>query len=152
MSTGAGFYRAGGAWAGFGAPSTPAADEPLDAAPAYDPYARTVPFTSDGAARAAHWVDQTVAVLLGLALGAMASRPDDGVDIEQIRGATDDNRPTVLADVVNRALRTLLAKRAISIQYVHILSHRPGSDVFEVGYKNLVAPGNPDRTFRKAEA
>lgn len=151
--SGAGGGRAGSPWAGHLAPGASYGTEPMALAPAYDPEVRAIPQNADGTTQTVHWVDQAVAVCLGNALGDIPARPETGVDYAKLKGATADNLVTVLSDAVNVALASLLARRAISITYVRVLRAGAGSTVYEVGYKNLVAPsGTGDRTFRKASA
>lgn len=144
---GAGARKGGDLWAGHELPADAVVLVPLTAAPAYDSWARTIPYDADGRAQQVHWVDQTVAVRLSVSKGKIAAAPEVGLDWAQLKLATTDNLDVVADDVVRQALKDLLDRRAVLL--VRILAERDGARGrirLDVTYTNRLLPNPRPRT------
>lgn len=114
---GAGSFAAGSTPAGFDNPVQQARIVPvLPAAVLYDPLTRSLPLDANGQVQSVHPVDQEVARMLTIPLGAIAGDPDSGLDVVMLkRPVSPAQVPNLISLVVKKALKRLLDAGDIKI-------------------------------------
>jgi phage gp46-like protein len=136
----AGFFYAGAGFAGadpVAAPSTPAVVLQTSNAALYDLATRSVPRDENGLVKRVHWVDQAVALALGVSLGALPSSPTIGHRLRQIKRAAGPKLATEAEDAVNEALADLLDRGDIAIITISVTTSVRSQIIVAVTYVNL---------------
>jgi hypothetical protein len=99
---------------------------------------RGFPYAPDGTLRGAHAVDQEVHLALGIAYGSIASAPEIGHTIGEVRALQGVRTREDVADRVRRALRHPLERGDIELRRVEVtLPPPPGRLIVVVEYTNL---------------
>lgn len=94
----------------------------IGSAPQFDPYNRQYVLTADLGVAQDDPIWHRVSHLLGIALGELASTPDDGFDVESIRRSTKVTALRAATDAVQRALKPLLDNGDVEIVKVTVIT------------------------------
>jgi len=143
---GLGSYPAGSTLGGVDVNAFSAATAVFSASAKWDPNQRVVVLNSDGTVATVHYVDQQVALALGIELGSIPSAPSVGIRLSNIRAASAATFDLAVRDSTVGALAALLRVRAITlgdpVTRIDIVSQYDpaGNSRWAVNYQNLLAP------------
>lgn len=137
----AGSYAAGSGFAGadpVAAWSDPPKVIQTSNAALWDLSTRTVSRDeATGLVKRIHWVDQAVALALGVPLGSLPSSPNLGHRLRLIKRAAGPQLEAQVVDAVNLALADLLERRDISLISIVVNTTTRSQIVVAVSYVNL---------------
>lgn len=118
---------------------------PRQASAKYNATSKTAVVLSDGSIAVVHYVDQQVALALGVELGTIPSAPTIGIDLSRVRRATKATFQRTVEDAVKGALGFLLATKSIRIDSIVTTWSPVGRSSWVVNYTNLVVPSGRSR-------
>lgn len=153
---GLGSYPAGSTLGGVDVNPFSAEAAAMASAAKWDPLLRVVVLNSDGTVATVHYVDQQVALALGVELGTIPSAPNVGIRLSNIRTATVASFALACRDSTVGALVGLLRSRAIvlgdPLTGIDIVAQYDpaGNSRWAVNYQNLLAPSPRGRTANVA--
>lgn len=143
---GAGSVKAGVLGAGADAPvesGTIAPSAPPGYVPLFDIATKSFPRGPDGRLKFVHWVDQAVALALGVFNGAHASDPDLGNRLRTIKRIAPNKLQAEVEDIVRLALKNLLDAGHIEVTQIIADGSIRGRTLTAVHYLNLRNFGKP---------
>jgi hypothetical protein len=96
-----------------------------------------------------HWVDQAVALALGVQLGSVPSDPGLGHRLREIKRSSEAKLKTACIDAVNQALSALIERNDIAVFAIAVNASVRSQIAVAVSYANLHT--NPSRNKQNAE-
>lgn len=111
----------------------------------FDPLTKTYPVADDGEVEQVDAVWQEVAHRLGIPLGALASTPDVGIDLERIRAATREQAQRTVEDVIAVALKPMIERGDVAV--ARVVLAQPWRGKWESWIVNLRDPRSKPRPF-----
>lgn len=140
---------AGETWAGYApagtdlhpAYSAPAVLVQTSLAALWDLATRSVPRDeATGLVKRIHWVDQAVALALGVQYGSLTSQPDLGHKLRQIKRAAGPQLVNEVEDAVRLALVDLLDRGDIAVTSLVVTTPKVSQIMVALSYVNLRLP------------
>lgn len=141
---GAGNWPAGSVIAGGDVYVRSPAVPPRQASAKFDTITHDAVVLSDGSIAVVHFVDQQVALALGVELGTIPSAPTIGIRLAGIRLSTKATFQRAVEDAVRGAVGFLLATKSIRIDSI-VGKWTPNRKPWTVNYTNLVIPSARSR-------
>lgn len=105
--------------------------------PLYDLRTRSFPRGADNKVKLVHWVDQTVALAMGVSNGTLVSVPSLGNTLRKIQRAAGPRVVAEAEDAVRIALRSLVDRHDIGVTKVEVVLPARGQIVVLLTYINL---------------
>ena len=105
--------------------------------PLFDISIRQFRRNSDGTLATIHWVDQAVALAMGIPAGGITSAPGIGNTLRKIKRAAGPRLQSDVKDAILVALGALIARNDITIVELTVLTPVPSQILIALTYVNM---------------